>query len=73
MRSRTLLSVLPGSAALALVGALGLDATLAVAWTNNRIARHERYVACTARVERNPPCNRIWTRYCPRECHALYY
>ena len=76
MRSRTLLPepLSPaGLAALALLGPLGLDATPAVAGTNSRIAPHERHVACTARVDRDPPCNRIWTRSCPRECHALYY
>ena len=76
MRSRTLLPqrLRPaGLAALALLGPLGLDATPAVAWTEKQIARQERYLACTARVQWDPPCNRIWTRHCPRECHALYY
>jgi hypothetical protein len=76
MRSRTLLPHRlgpPGLAALALLGPLGLDATPAVAGTKSQIARQERYIACTARVQRDPPCNRIWTRYCPRECNALYY
>ncbi len=60
-------------AALALLGPLELDATPAVAGTEKQNARQERYLACTARVQRDPPCNQIWTRYCARECHALYY
>ena len=61
-----------GLAALGLLGPLGLDATPAAS-TEKQIARQERYLPCTARVQRDPPCNRIWTRHCPRECHALYY
>ena len=44
-----------GLAALALLGPLGLDATPAVAWTKKQIARQERYLACTAHVQRDPP------------------
>jgi len=76
MRSRMLLPqrLRPaGLAALALLGPLRLDATPAVAGTEKQNARQERYLACTARVQRDPPCNRIWARHCPRECHALYY
>jgi hypothetical protein len=76
MRSRSLLPHgldRAGLSALALLGSLGLEATPAVAWATNQTARQERYSACTARVDRDPPCNRIWSRYCPRECHALYH
>jgi hypothetical protein len=76
MRSRSLIphGLDPaGLAALALLGSLGLEATPAVAWTTNQIARHERYPVCTARVDRDPPCKRIGALYCARECHALYY
>jgi len=76
MRIRPLIPKPAGSAclaALALLGFLEFDSTPAGAWTQNQIARQERYLACTARVQRDPPCNQIWTRYCARECHALYY
>jgi hypothetical protein len=76
MPIRPLLPQRIGSACLAALALLGLArfaSTPAEAWTNNQIARQERYRACTARVQRDPPCNQIWTRYCARECHALYY
>ena len=74
MRSRMLLPHRVGAAglaALALLGPPGLDATLGGASAENPIARQDRYPACTARVDRNPSCNRIWSRHCGRECHAL--
>jgi len=76
MRSCTLLAQRLRSgalAALAFLWPLRLDAALGKAGTKHQIARQERYLACTARVDRDPPCNPIWARYCARECHALYY
>jgi len=43
------------------------------AWTKGMQARQERYLACTARIRKDPPCNQYWTRYCARQCHARYY
>ena len=58
---------------LALLGLLGFDSTSAAAWTKGQIARHERYLVCKARIQRDPPCNQNWTRYCARQCHAIFW
>jgi hypothetical protein len=60
-------------AAFALLGVLAIDSTPAPAWTKNQTARQERYLACRARIQKDPPCNQNWTRYCARQCHARYY
>ena len=57
-----------GLVALALFGFLGFDSSPAAAWTKNQIARHERYLACKARLQKDPPCNQVWTRTCARRC-----
>jgi len=57
----------------ALLGIAGFDSTPAAAWTKGMQARQERYLACTARIRKDPPCNQYWTRYCARQCHARYY
>jgi len=59
--------------ALALIGLVGFDSTPAAAWTKGQIARHERYLACKTRIQKDPPCNQNWTRYCARQCHALFW
>ena len=76
MRIQTFLPPRAGAAclaALALAGLVGFDSTPAAAWSKGMQARQERYLACTERIKKHPPCNRIETRYCARECHALYY
>ncbi len=61
-------------AALALLGLLACDSTpAAAAWTKKHLAQQERYLACRARIQREPPRNQNWTRYCARQCHARYY
>ena len=75
MRSRSLRAHCLGPAglpALALLGSLGLGATPAVVLATNQVERQERYLPCTARVDRDPLCNRISARYCARECHELF-
>ena len=62
-----------GLVALTLLGLLGFASTPAAAWTKNQIARQERYLACRAKAQMNPPCNQNWTRYCARRCHALFW
>ena len=57
----------------ALLGLSAFDSTPAAAWTKNQTARQERYLACRARIQKDPPCNQNWTRYCARQCHARYY
>ena len=59
-----------GLVALALFGFLGFDSSPAAAWTKNQIARHERYLACKARLQKDPPCNQVWTRHCVRMCRG---
>ena len=63
-----------GAACLAaLLGLAAFDPTPAAAWTKTRLAQQERYLACKTRIQRDPPCNQNWTRYCARQCHARYY
>ena len=57
-----------GLVVLALFGLLGFDSSPAAAWTKYQIARHERYLACKARLQKDPPCNQVWTRHCARLC-----
>jgi hypothetical protein len=64
--ARTLLS------ALALVSAFAFSAIPAEAWTKNQAAAQQRYLACKARLQMQPPCNENWTRQCARRCHARY-
>jgi len=74
MRIHTFLPRRVGAACLvALLGLPGFDSTPAAAWTKGQIARHERYLACKARIQRDPPCNQNWTRYCARQCHAIFW
>jgi len=76
MRIQTFLPRRAGAtwlAALALAGFLGFDSTPAAAWTKEMNARQLRYLACTERIKKEPPCNQWWTRYCARQCHARYY
>lgn len=77
MRIHTLLPQRAGAACLAglaLLGLLGTDATpAAAAWSKKHLAQQERYLACRARIQRDPPCHQNWTRYCARQCHARYY
>ncbi len=47
--------------ALALLGIAGFASTPAAAWTKGMQARQERYLACTARIRKDPPCNQYWT------------
>jgi hypothetical protein len=60
-------------ATLAILVTLALDATPAAAWTKGQIARHQNYLACKTRIQKDPPCNQNWTRYCARQCHALFW
>ena len=53
---------------LALIGLVGFNSSPAAAWTKSQIARHERYLACKARLQKDPPCNQVWTRTCARRC-----
>jgi len=65
-----------GLAAVATLGLAGFDATPAKAewtWTKGQIARHERYLACKARITKDPPCNQNYTRYCARQCRAIFW
>ena len=75
MRIHTLLPQRVGAACLvpALLGLAAFDSTPAAAWTKGQIARQERYLACKARIPKDPPCNQNWTRYCARQCHALFW
>jgi hypothetical protein len=76
MSIHTLLPRRVGAACLvALLGLSAFDSTPAAAytWTKGQIARHERYLACKARITKDPPCNQNWTRYCARQCHALFW
>ena len=75
MRSRTLLCPRVGLACLAaltLLGALGLDATLP-GGTKSEIVWQDRNRACKAHVQGDPPCNQSFTRHCPRQCYERYY
>lgn len=60
-------------ATLAILVTLALDATPAAAWSKGQLAAQQRYLACRARSQMDPPCNQNWTRYCARRCHAHYY
>lgn len=74
MRIQTFLPRRAGAACLvALLGLPGFDSTPAAAWTKEMNARQLRYLACTERIKKEPPCNQWWTRYCARQCHARYY
>ena len=59
----------------ALLALAAFDATPAAAytWTKGQIARHERYLACKARITKDPPCNQTYTRYCARQCRAVFW
>lgn len=76
MNSRTLLPRGRRGAclvALALLGSLGFAATADAAMTQKQIARHERYLACKVKLQRDPPCNQLWTRQCARRCNAIFW
>ena len=74
MSIHTLLLQRIGAACLvALLGLVAFDSTPAAAWTKGQIARHERYLACKVAIQRDPPCNQNWTRYCARQCHAIFW
>jgi hypothetical protein len=74
MRIHTLLSRRSGAACLvALLGLAVFGSTSAPAWTKGQIARHERYLACKTKITKDPPCNQNWTRYCARQCNALFW
>ena len=77
MSSHTLLprtrAGVAGLVGFALLGLVGIDTTPAAAWTKDQIARHERYLACKVRIQRDPPCNQNWTRYCARQCNAQFW
>ena len=57
-----------GLVGLSLLGLVGVNPTPAEAWTKGQIARHERYLACKVKLQKDPPCNQVWTRYCARRC-----
>lgn len=57
-----------GLVGLSLLGLVGFDPTPAEAWTKGQIARHERYLACKVKLQKDPPCNQVWTRHCARRC-----
>jgi hypothetical protein len=67
--------VTAGLAALSLLGAIGLAASPAQAyvWTEKQLAAHQRYLACKTRLQRDPPCTQNWTRYCARQCRAVFW
>ena len=58
-----------------IIGVLGSAAGPAQAytWTKGQLARHQRYLACKVRLQKDPPCNQSWTRYCARQCNALFW
>lgn len=61
-------------AVLPLCGALGLAPSPAqAAFTAKQLAAHQRYLACKARLQRDPPCTQSWTRYCARQCRAIFW
>jgi hypothetical protein len=63
-----------GLTALALVGTLALAPFPAqAAFTEKQLAAHQRYLACKARLQRDPPCTQNWTRYCARQCRAIFW
>ena len=63
-----------GLTALALPGTLGLAASPAqAAFTAKQLAAHQRYLGCKARLQRDPPCTQNWTRYCARQCRAIFW
>jgi hypothetical protein len=58
---------------LALLGSVGFASTAAAAMTKQQIARHERYLACKAKLQQDPPCQQVWTRHCARMCNAIFW
>ena len=60
-----------GLTALALLGAPASPAQ--AAFTAKQLAAHQRYLACKARLQRDPPCTQGWTRYCARQCRAIFW
>lgn len=76
MRIHTLLpqrAIAAGLVALIALVAFDLTPAAAYTWTKGQIARNERYLACKARITRHPPCNQNWTRYCARQCNAIFW
>lgn len=77
MNIRTVLPRGPGAAAclvtLALLGSVGFASTAGAAMTKKQIARHERYLACKAKLQQDPPCHNNWTRQCARRCNAIFW
>ena len=62
-----------GLAALALLGTLGLASPAQAEFTAKQLAAHQRYLACKTRLQRDPPCTQNWTRYCARQCRAIFW
>ena len=58
---------------LAVLGSLGFASTAGAAMTQKQIARHERYLACKAKLQKDPPCMQVWTRHCARMCNAIFW
>jgi hypothetical protein len=66
-------------AVLSLVAVLSLGsfaaASLAAAepaWKPSRAKQQQKYLACKARLEKEPPCNQNWTRQCVKMCGGRY-
>ena len=72
MKSRSIICA-ASLAVMAAFGALAVDVTpAAAAWTAKQLAAQERYNACKARLQMDPPCNDRWRRQCARRCGSRY-
>ncbi len=66
-----------GKIILSVLAAASLLATATFAqaepgWSQRQLTAQQRYLACRARISKEPPCTQNWTRYCARQCGARY-
>jgi hypothetical protein len=59
-------------ASLMLLALLAPAANAEPAWHPKRKALQDSYIACKARLSKEPPCANVWTKHCARMCGGRY-
>jgi len=60
------------AASLLLQPLLATVANAEPAWHPKRKALQDSYIACKARLSKDPPCANVWTKHCARLCGGRY-